>query len=63
MQQNNVKRFLPKIMSIYVPNLVTHTASDFWDSLNSIRLKVLNLKASTTLLYKSCDKDFSYDFF
>lgn len=28
-QQNNVKRFFPKIMSIYVPNLVTHTASNF----------------------------------
>lgn len=28
MQENNVERSFPKNMSIYVPNLVTHTTSN-----------------------------------
>lgn len=63
MQQNNVEKLFPKISSIYVPNSVTHAASDSWDEFNSIHLKCLNLRANTKCLCRRHNngKDFIYD--
>lgn len=63
MQQNNVEKLFPKISSIYVPNSVTHAASDSWDEFNSIHLKCLNLRANIKCLCRRHNngKDFIYD--